>query len=42
MYMQNRNKLRNIESKLMATEKEEGAVSGEIRGLRVIDTSYYM
>ena len=33
MYMQNRNKLRDIESKLMAMKKEEGAVLGEIRGL---------
>ena len=33
MYIQNRNKLRDIESKLMVTRKEEGGVSGQIRGL---------
>ena len=41
MYMQNRNRLTDIENKLVLTTRER-EVGGQVRGMGLTDTNYYI
>ena len=42
MYMQKRNRLTDIENKLVVTKGEREVREGQIRGMRLTDTNYYV
>lgn len=42
MYVQNRNSLRDVESKLNAYQMGEGSGEGQIRGRGLRNTNYYI
>ena len=42
MYMQNRSRFRDKENKLVVTKEEREGGEGQIRGMGLIDTNYYI
>ena len=42
MLMQNRNRLTNIENRLVVTKRKREAEEGQIRGMELTDTNYYV
>ena len=42
MHVQNRNRIANIENKLVVTKGKREAEEGQIRGMELTDTNYYI